>query len=94
MRDKTMNIAVATQQAPSGLVDVLLMTAERELAAFYTAVVRSYGPEEASKAAYDWIEEAKTMDWTANGAVPNWCHASNVAADLLASRIIERSPYP
>jgi hypothetical protein len=92
MCDKTTNIAVATQQVPSGLVDVLLMTAERELAAFYTAVVRSYGPEEASKAVFDWIEAAKTMDWSANGAVPNWCYASTVAADRLASRVIEHSP--
>jgi len=94
MCDKTTNIAVATQQAPSGLVDVLLMTAERELAAFYTAVARRYGPAEASKAAYDWIEEAKTMDWTANEATLNWCYVSIVAADRLASRVIEHSPYP
>jgi len=93
MWDKSMTIDVATEQVPSGLVDVLLMTAERELAAFYTAVVSRYGLDEARKAAYDWIEEAKTMDWTTNGAVPNWCHASIVAADRLASRVIEHSPY-
>jgi hypothetical protein len=29
------------------------MKAERELAVFYTAVVRRYGPEEARKAVYD-----------------------------------------
>jgi hypothetical protein len=88
-----MTVVVATQQAPSGLVDVLLMTAERELAAFYTAVVSRCGPDEARKAASDWIEEAVTMDWTATGAVPDWCHASIVAADRLASRVIEHSPY-
>jgi hypothetical protein len=92
MCDKTANIAVATQQLPSGLVDALLMTAERELAAFYTAVSTRYGPKEASKAADDWIEEAKTMDWSANGLIPDWGHASTVAADRLASRVIEHSP--
>lgn len=91
MCDKTMNIVVAIQQAPSGLVEVLSMTAERELAAFYTAVLSRYGPEEARMAACDWIEEAKTMDWTVNGAVPNWCRVSIAAANLLASRVIEHS---
>lgn len=92
MCDKTMTIVVATQQAPSGLVDVLLMAAERELAAFYTAVGIRYGLDEARKAAYDWIEEAKTMDLSANGAIPDWCHVSIVAADRLASRITDHSP--
>ena len=93
MCDEEKSPIVATQNAPAGLVADLLLTAERELAAFYTAVVRRYGPGEARRAAYDWIEEAKTMDWTTNGAVPNWCHASIVAADRLASRVIEHSPY-
>jgi hypothetical protein len=62
MCDQEKNPIVAAQQAPAGLVADLLMTAERELAAFYTAVVRRYGPEEAMRAAYDWIKEMGTMN--------------------------------
>jgi hypothetical protein len=59
------------------------VTAERELAAFYDAVFRRYGPKEGRKAAQDWIEEVETMDWPADGALPNWRHATNVAAIAL-----------
>ena len=88
MCDEEKSPIVATQQAPAGLAADLLMTAERELAAFYTAVVRRYGQEEAMRAAYDWIEEMETMDWPLDGVVPNWHHVSIVAADRLASRVI------
>jgi hypothetical protein len=92
MCDEEKNPIVATQQVPAGLVADLLLTAERELAAFYTAVVRRYGPEEPRKAAHDWIEEMETMDWPSDGAVPNWRHVSIVAADCLASRVIRHPP--
>ena len=91
MCDEEKNPIVATQQAPAGLVADILMTAEKELAAFYTAVVRRYGREEARRAAYDWIEEMETMDWPVDRAVPNWRQVSIVAANCLASRIIESS---
>ena len=86
------NPIVATQQASAGLVADLLRTAERELAAFYTAVVRRYGPEEARRAAYDWIEEMETMDWPLDETIPNWRHVSIVTADCVASRVIEHPP--
>ena len=91
MCDEKKNSIVANQQAPAGPVAELLMTAERELAAFYTAVVRRYGPEEARRAAYDWIEEMETMDWPLDGAVPNWRRVSIAAANCLSSRVIESS---
>jgi hypothetical protein len=94
MHDKETNSIVETQRVPVGIVADLLITAERELAAFYRAVVRRYGPEEARKAARDWIEEVETMDWPVDGAIPNWRHATIVAADSLASRVIDRSPNP
>ena len=92
MYDEEKNPIVATQQASAGLVADLLRTAERELAAFYTAVVRRYGREEARRAAYDWIEEMETMDWPLDEAVPNWRHVSIVTADCVASRVIEHPP--
>jgi hypothetical protein len=92
MCDEEKNPIVATQQASAALVADLLRTAERELAAFYTAVARRYGPEEARRAAYDWIKEMETMDWPLDGVVPNWRHVSIVVADSLASRVVESSP--
>jgi hypothetical protein len=80
------NRIVAAQQAS---VADLLRTAERELSAFYAAILRRYGPEEARRAAYDWIEEMETMDWTSDRVVPNWRHVSIVAADYLALRVVQ-----
>jgi hypothetical protein len=91
MCDEKKNPMVATRQASAGLVADLLRTAERELAAFYTAVVGRYGPEEVRRAAYDWIEEMETMDWPVDSAVPNWRRVSIVAANRLASRVTESS---
>jgi hypothetical protein len=92
MRDEKKNPMVATQQASAARVADLLRAAERELAAFYTAVVGRYGPEEARRAAHDWIEEMETMDWPLDGAVPNWRRVSIAAANCLALRIIDHSP--
>jgi hypothetical protein len=92
MCDEKTNPMVATQHASAARVADLLRTAEKELAAFYTAVVGRYGPEEARRAAYDWIEEMETMDWPLVGAVPNWRRVSIIAADCLALRIIDHSP--
>jgi hypothetical protein len=92
MCDEEKNRIIAAQQAPAELVAGLLMTAERELATFYTAVLRTFGQEEARRAAYDWIEEMETMIWPLDGAVPNWRHVSIMAADCLSSRVFESSP--
>jgi hypothetical protein len=92
MCDEKQNPMVATQQASAARVVDLLGTAERELAAFYAAVVGRYGPEEARRAAYGWIEEMETMDWPADWALPNWRHVTIAAADCLALGIIDHSP--
>jgi hypothetical protein len=92
MRDKKTSSIVHAQQAPVDRVAELMMTAETELAAFYEAVFRRYGLKEAKKAAQDWIEELKTMDWPANRALPNWHHVTIAAAGCLASRIIGHFP--
>jgi hypothetical protein len=87
MCNKKTNSIVHAQQASVELVAEFMMTAERELAAFYDAVFRRYGTKEGRKAAQDWIEEVETMDWPADGALPNWRHVTIVAADCLAFRI-------
>jgi hypothetical protein len=91
MCDKKTNSIVHAQQAPVEVIAEFMMTAEKELAAFHEAVFRRYGLKEARKAAQDWIEELETMDWPADWALPNWRHATIVAADCLAFRIIDRS---
>ena len=65
-----------------------MTTGERELAAFYEAVLRRYGLKEARKSAQDWIEELETMG-PADCAGQNWNHVTIAAADCLASRIID-----
>jgi hypothetical protein len=92
MHDKETSLIVETQQASVGMIADLLLSAEKELASFYEAIEERYGPEEARKAARDWIDEVAIMDWPVDGVLPNWRRASIVAADCLASRIIERSP--
>jgi hypothetical protein len=89
MRDKATSSITETQQASAGMIANLLLTGERELASFYGAVEKRYGSEEARKAARGWIDEVATMDWPADGALPNWRRLSIVAADCLASRIID-----
>jgi hypothetical protein len=75
---------------PLSIVDIML-AAERELASFYEAIEKRYGPKEARKAARDWIDEVAIMHWPVDGMLPNWRHVSIVAADSLASRIIEHA---
>jgi hypothetical protein len=62
---------------------------ERALASFHAAVATDYGPEEAAKAAEDWIEELeKTGD-----EHPDWRSVTARTARLLALRVVERHPY-
>ena len=90
MCDKETSSSVETQ-ASVEIIANLLLTAERELASFYEVIEKSYGTEEARKAAHDWIEEVETMDWPAEGTIPNCRHVSLVAADCVASRVFKYS---
>lgn len=66
-----------------------LQEAERELAAFHKAVLKMHGPEEAQRAADDWIRELEATD--ANEAPANWRRISVAAAGRLASRLVNSS---
>jgi hypothetical protein len=92
MCDKKTSSIVYPQQVPVERIAELMVTAETELAAFYEAVFRRYGLQEAKKSAQDWIEELETMDWLADSAFPNWHQVTIAAADCLAFRIIDHSP--
>jgi hypothetical protein len=91
MSDEEKNPIIATRRASAALAADSLRTAERELAAFYTAVVQRYSLEEARRAAYDWIKQIETMSWSSDGAVPNWRNVSIAAANCLSSRVIASS---
>ena len=88
MCDKNTSSSVHAQEPPVEPVVEFMTTAERELEAFYEAVFRRYGLNEARMAAQDWIEELETMDWPADWSLPNWRHVTIAAADCLAFRII------
>ena len=93
MCDKKTSSIVHTQQAPVERVSELMTTAETELAAFYEAVFRRYGLKEAKKSAQDWIKELETMDWPADGALPNW-HQVHYNTIRPHSSLGYRSPAP
>lgn len=62
----------------------ILMMAERELAAFYQAVLTMYGPKVAWEAAGDWIKELEAVSYE---KPIRWHQISLVAADRLADRL-------
>ena len=54
------------------LADRFLLLAEKELAAFMSAVDELFGPERARQSALDWIKELERMDWPSGDSVPDW----------------------
>jgi hypothetical protein len=68
-----------------------LRTAERAFGAFYTAVLRTYGPEEARAAACDWIEALETTACGSGTESEDWRAVTVAAAACLASRISNAS---
>jgi hypothetical protein len=64
-----------------------LRTVERAFGAFYTAVLRAYGPEEAKEAASDWIEALETVDCNADTEAEDWRPVTIAAASCLAARV-------
>ena len=65
-------------------VNRLIVLAERELSAFFAAVNKDFGAEQASKSAIDWLEELEVMDWPTSEETPNWRQAT-LAASLRLS---------
>jgi hypothetical protein len=70
--------------------DDAVLRMERALASFHAAVTRDCGPEEAAKAAEDWIEELRK---TGADEHPDWRSVTARAAHRLALRMVERHPY-
>ncbi len=70
----------------------LLEEAERQLAAFHQAVLSLHGPEEAQRAAEDWLHELETT--AAHNEPIHWRRIFLDAADRLASRLVDGKHSP
>ena len=70
-------------------VNRLIVLAERELSAFFAAVNKDFGAEQASKSAIGWLAELEVMDWPTREETPNWRQAT-VAASLRLSASNQR----
>jgi hypothetical protein len=63
------------------------LEAEKELAAFYSAVLALHGPEQAMRAANDWLSQVELS----KDSTP-WRHISIKASDKLAARLLKEHP--
>jgi len=61
-----------------------LVLAEKELAAFVSAVHKLFGAERARQSALHWIDELERMDWPSGDSIPDWRQATVVASARLA----------
>jgi len=60
--------------------------AEKELISYARAVQELFGSEQARQSVEDWLEELKSMDLPAAGAIPDWRRVTIAAATQLAIR--------
>jgi hypothetical protein len=63
-----------------------LVSAEKELSAFFAAVHQLFGAEQAKKAAENWIEELEEVDWSSEASVIDWRRVTIAAAARLVGR--------
>jgi hypothetical protein len=94
MRDRDAAPSLHAQQVSSSPDAELQGSAQRELAAFYAAVSQMYGPEQATRAALDWIEALEKADPVAGGSPPSWRLTTIAAAGGLASRVVKPPANP
>ena len=65
----------------------LLPGAEKELAAYASAVRELFGPDQALLCVEDWMEELGWMNWPPDGRIPDWRCLTITAAKRLANRL-------
>lgn len=61
--------------------------AERELACFFAAATKLYGPEQARLSAEDWLEEWDLADCPPRAKVRDWRAITIAASARLANRL-------
>lgn len=64
-----------------------LAMAERELAAFRSAVNQTFGSGEAQQSVEDWLQRLEALEWRPDGAAPDWHQVTIAAASRLAARM-------
>lgn len=64
--------------------------AEQELAAFHRAVAELYGPQEAARAADDWLRAFESTSGKSDQF--SWRSVAQAASSRLATRLATRSP--
>jgi len=71
----------------TALSDAELITlAERELAAFASAVTELFGPEQASLSTAEWIDGLESLHWSASPVVSDFRRITTAASAKLAYR--------
>jgi hypothetical protein len=66
----------------------LLPGAEKEMAAFVTAVDNLFGCEPARQAVEYWMEQLMRGDWSCDEISPNWRHLTITASARLADSVV------
>ena len=70
--------------------DLMVLRAERELSAFFTAVTELFGSEEARRASEDWLQQLKKIQSLSN--TPRQFRLITISAsEKLAKRVTLRS---
>jgi hypothetical protein len=73
--------------------DLLVLTAERELSAFFTAVTELFGPEEAMRASEDWLQQLEKLQSLSN--TPRQFRLITISAsEKLAKRVTSDGSEP
>jgi hypothetical protein len=72
---------------PNSTYEDQMHMAERELAAFISAVTESFGPEQARLSAEDWLDESELMDSPPRSTSRDWRAVTVAASARLASRL-------
>jgi hypothetical protein len=73
-------------QTGNSICSALVVRAERELSAFFSAVAEMFGPEQATLAAKDWLQQLEVMT-DLPGSPHEWRALSIEASAKLAKRV-------
>jgi hypothetical protein len=76
-----------TEQSCVELAAGLVPDAEKELAAYASAVHELFGSEQARRSVEDWMAELQVLDWPNGEAAPVWRQVTIASAIRLASRV-------
>lgn len=78
----------------SASLDSLMIMAERELAAFFTAVAELFGSEQARLSLEDWLEELQSLDRLPGLRNCDWRQVTVAVLSRLAARVNASRPLP